>query len=250
MFTRGRSGWRRCAPISWWRSARCLMTTSGWWACWRSGGRRVVVYRYLAARGIACEVVAPGLVPSRPGDRVKTDPPATRASSPEHGAGGGPARNPGRAPTAARHGRPFARGGADRRRGKHAPRPAVSESWGCPARTSRGAAFIPARVRDGRGCAVAFCLGEACLVVCETVKGAGWRSARGHSSSIALVSPGTPWVNDEPAISRPTHRGSGLSISPRRRCSRRVGSRRGPTGPVAHPASLGGSSRDGAASRH
>ena len=31
------------------------------------------LYRHLVAAGIDCEVVAPGLVPSRPGDRVKTD---------------------------------------------------------------------------------------------------------------------------------------------------------------------------------
>jgi transposase len=31
------------------------------------------LYRYLIAAGVNCEVVAPGLVPTRPGDRVKTD---------------------------------------------------------------------------------------------------------------------------------------------------------------------------------
>jgi transposase len=31
------------------------------------------LHRHLVAAGVACEVVAPGLVPSRPGDRVKTD---------------------------------------------------------------------------------------------------------------------------------------------------------------------------------
>jgi transposase len=31
------------------------------------------LYRHLVAAGVDCEVVAPGLVPSRPGDRVKTD---------------------------------------------------------------------------------------------------------------------------------------------------------------------------------
>jgi len=31
------------------------------------------LYRHLIAAGIECEVVAPGLVPTRPGDRVKTD---------------------------------------------------------------------------------------------------------------------------------------------------------------------------------
>ena len=49
---------------------------------WAWPGARVVyeagptgfgLYRHLIAAGIDCEVVAPGLVPSRPGDRVKTD---------------------------------------------------------------------------------------------------------------------------------------------------------------------------------
>ena len=31
------------------------------------------LYRYLSRRGIPCEVIAPGLIPRRPGDRVKTD---------------------------------------------------------------------------------------------------------------------------------------------------------------------------------
>src|SRR5205085_1576665 len=31
------------------------------------------LYRYLVAAGVDCEAVAPGLVPVRPGDRVKTD---------------------------------------------------------------------------------------------------------------------------------------------------------------------------------
>jgi transposase len=31
------------------------------------------LYRYLVGRGIVCEVVAPGLLPARPDDRVKTD---------------------------------------------------------------------------------------------------------------------------------------------------------------------------------
>lgn len=48
-----------------WPGARC---------CYEAGPTGFGLYRHLAARGIACEVVAPGLVPSRPGDRVKTDP--------------------------------------------------------------------------------------------------------------------------------------------------------------------------------
>ncbi len=32
------------------------------------------LYRYLAQRGFSCSVVAPSLIPRKPGDRVKTDP--------------------------------------------------------------------------------------------------------------------------------------------------------------------------------
>jgi transposase len=31
------------------------------------------LYRYLTGKGLACEVVAPSLIPRRPGDKVKTD---------------------------------------------------------------------------------------------------------------------------------------------------------------------------------
>ena len=41
--------------------------------CYEAGPTGYGLYRYLTARGIACEVVAPGLVPQRPGERVKTD---------------------------------------------------------------------------------------------------------------------------------------------------------------------------------
>jgi transposase len=47
-----------------WRGARC---------CYEAGPTGFGLYRHLAGRGIVCEVVAPGLVPSRPGERVKTD---------------------------------------------------------------------------------------------------------------------------------------------------------------------------------
>ena len=47
-----------------WPGARC---------CYEAGPSGYGLYRYLCGRGIACEVVAPGLVPQRPGDRVKTD---------------------------------------------------------------------------------------------------------------------------------------------------------------------------------
>jgi hypothetical protein len=48
-----------------WPGARC---------CYKAGPTGFGLYRYLLDRGIDCEVVAPGLVPQRPGDRVKTDP--------------------------------------------------------------------------------------------------------------------------------------------------------------------------------
>jgi transposase len=48
-----------------WPSVRC---------CYEAGPTGFGLYRHLAARGIDCAVVAPGLVPQRPGDRVKTDP--------------------------------------------------------------------------------------------------------------------------------------------------------------------------------
>lgn len=42
-------------------------------ACYEAGGCGYDVYRQLAAMGIACDVVAPSLIPVRVGDRVKTD---------------------------------------------------------------------------------------------------------------------------------------------------------------------------------
>ena len=48
-----------------WPSVRC---------CYEAGPTGFGLYRYLVGRGIECAVVAPGLVPQRPGDRVKTDP--------------------------------------------------------------------------------------------------------------------------------------------------------------------------------
>ena len=47
-----------------WGEVRC---------CYEAGPTGFGLYRQLRAHGIACEVVAPGLVPQRPGDRVKTD---------------------------------------------------------------------------------------------------------------------------------------------------------------------------------
>jgi transposase len=48
-----------------WPSVRC---------CYEAGPTGFGLYRHLNERGIDCAVVAPGLVPQRPGDRVKTDP--------------------------------------------------------------------------------------------------------------------------------------------------------------------------------
>ena len=41
--------------------------------CYEAGPTGFGLYRHLVGRGISCQVVAPGLVPQRPGDRVKTD---------------------------------------------------------------------------------------------------------------------------------------------------------------------------------
>src|SRR5919109_2631468 len=48
-----------------WPSVRC---------CYEAGPTGFGLHRHLVARGIECVVVAPGLVPQRPGDRIKTDP--------------------------------------------------------------------------------------------------------------------------------------------------------------------------------
>jgi transposase len=48
-----------------WPGARC---------CYEAGPTSFGLYRYLVACGIDCQMVAPGLVPTRPSDRVKTDP--------------------------------------------------------------------------------------------------------------------------------------------------------------------------------
>lgn len=41
--------------------------------CYEAGGCGYVVYHWLKAMGIQCAVIAPSLVPRRPGERVKTD---------------------------------------------------------------------------------------------------------------------------------------------------------------------------------
>jgi transposase len=47
-----------------WPAVRC---------CYEAGPTGFGLYRHLVERGVDCLVVAPGLVPQRPGDRVKTD---------------------------------------------------------------------------------------------------------------------------------------------------------------------------------
>src|SRR5438128_2703257 len=42
--------------------------------CYEAGPTGFGLYRHLSERGIDCRVVAPGLVPQRPGERIKTDP--------------------------------------------------------------------------------------------------------------------------------------------------------------------------------
>ena len=42
-------------------------------ACYEAGPTGFVLYWQLAQLGVECAVVAPGLVPKKPGDRVKTD---------------------------------------------------------------------------------------------------------------------------------------------------------------------------------
>ncbi|MCA1699300.1 MAG: IS110 family transposase, partial [Actinobacteria bacterium] len=64
--------------IARWPGARC---------CYEAGPTGFGLARYLTARGIACDVVAPGLVPMRPGDRVKTDPRDARKLARLHAGG-------------------------------------------------------------------------------------------------------------------------------------------------------------------
>src|SRR2546427_1013497 len=48
-----------------WPAVRC---------CYEAGPTGFGLQRHLVECGIDCQVVAPGLVPQRPGDRIKTDP--------------------------------------------------------------------------------------------------------------------------------------------------------------------------------
>jgi transposase len=52
---------------------RALGRWPGARVCYEAGPTGFGLYRHLSERGVACEVVAPGLMPTRPGDRVKTD---------------------------------------------------------------------------------------------------------------------------------------------------------------------------------
>jgi transposase len=61
-----------------WPSVRC---------CYEAGPTGFGLYRFLVGRGIECVVVAPGLVPRRPGDRVKTDPRDARKLARLHAGG-------------------------------------------------------------------------------------------------------------------------------------------------------------------
>ena len=63
-------------------------------ACYEAGPCGFELHRLLASMGVACDVVAPSLIPRRAGDRVKTDP-LTRCESsgpvaPGRGADAGP----------------------------------------------------------------------------------------------------------------------------------------------------------------
>ena len=61
-----------------WPAVRC---------CYEAGPTGFGLHRYLAERGIDCWVVAPGLVPQRPGDRIKTDPRDARKLARLHAGG-------------------------------------------------------------------------------------------------------------------------------------------------------------------
>src|SRR6266851_10031037 len=52
---------------------RVLRRWPGVSCCYEAGPTGFGLYRHLVEHGIDCRVVAPGLVPSRPGDRIKTD---------------------------------------------------------------------------------------------------------------------------------------------------------------------------------
>jgi transposase len=64
--------------LSSWPRVRC---------CYEAGPTGYGLARHLRGRGIACDVIAPGLVPVRPGDRVKTDPRDARKLARLHAGG-------------------------------------------------------------------------------------------------------------------------------------------------------------------
>jgi transposase len=76
--------------------------------CYEAGPTGFGLYRLLTSMGVACQVVAPSLVPRSPGDRVKTDrrdcrrlarltDPTTRPEHHHEPARGSAGRSPGRA---------------------------------------------------------------------------------------------------------------------------------------------------------
>jgi transposase len=66
---------------------RLLRRWPGVRCCYEAGPTGFGLYRHLVGRGIDCSVVAPGLVPQRPGDRVKTDPRDARKLARLHAGG-------------------------------------------------------------------------------------------------------------------------------------------------------------------
>jgi len=61
-----------------WPQVRC---------CYEAGPTGFGLYRHLVERGFDCQVVAPGLVPQRPGERIKTDPRDARKLARLHAGG-------------------------------------------------------------------------------------------------------------------------------------------------------------------
>ncbi len=55
------------------RLVKRLGPAAGWRACYEAGPTGYVLYWQLTGLGVHCDVVAPTLVPVKPGDRVKTD---------------------------------------------------------------------------------------------------------------------------------------------------------------------------------
>src|SRR5262245_16597028 len=69
------------------RLERLLRRWPGVRCCYEAGPTGFGLYRHLVGCGIDCCVVAPGLVPQRPGDRVKTDPRDARKLARLHAGG-------------------------------------------------------------------------------------------------------------------------------------------------------------------